>query len=138
MAGWSKSLDLFADQIEEDLVEHQKQIVVDLMDEITSRAPIDSGQYMANNIVSIGSPDYGVNHNLDTLGTVTRGTAKAALTSLKPFSLVFIQNNVVYGEVIEFGGYSGPTLKVTESGYSRMAPKGVYGLSFIAVTEALK
>ena len=138
MAGWSKALDLFATQIEDDLVAHQRQIVEDLIDEITSRAPIDSGQYMANNIVSIGSPDYGVNHNLDTLGTATRGTAKAALGSLKPFSLVFIQNNVAYGEVIEFGGYNGPTIKVNEAGYSRMAPKGVYGLSFIAVTEALK
>lgn len=138
MGGWSKPLELFADQVEDDLVEHQKQIVVDLVDEITSRAPIDSGQYMANNIVSIGSPDYSVKRDLDTLGTSTRGTAKAALSNLKPFSLVYIQNNVVYGEIIEFGGYNGPTLKVNEAGYSRMAPKGVYGLSFISVTEALK
>lgn len=138
MGGWSKPLDLYGDQIENDLVEHQKQIVVDLVDEITSRAPIDSGQYMANNIVSIGSPDYSIKRDFDVLGTATRGTAKAALSSLKPFSLVYIQNNVVYGEIIEFGGYKGPTLKVNEAGYSRMAPKGVYGLSFISVTEALK
>ena len=136
--GWSTSPLLFADQVEEDLVAHQKQIVVDLIDEITSRAPIDSGQYMANNIVSIGSPDYGVTSNLDRLGTSTRGSAKAVISSLKPFSLVFIQNNVDYGEVIEFGGYRGPTLKVNDSGYSRMAPGGVYGLSFISVAESLK
>ena len=138
MAGWSNALDLFADQVEEDLVEHQKQIITDLIDEITARAPIDSGQYMANNIVSIGSPDYSVKRDFDVLGTATRGTAKAALSSLKPFSLVYVQNNVVYGEIIEFGGYNGPTIKVNEAGYSRMAPKGVYGLSFISVTEALK
>ncbi|MFJ3486577.1 HK97 gp10 family phage protein [Pseudomonas sp. NPDC090202] len=138
MGGWSNPPGLFADQVENDLVEHQKQIVIDLVDEITSNAPIDTGQYMANNIVSIGSPDYSVRNDYDTLGTATRGTAKAALSSLKPFSLVYIQNNVDYGETIEFGGYNGPSLKVTDAGYSRMAPKGVYGLSFIAVTEALK
>jgi hypothetical protein len=138
MAGWSKALDLFADQVEEDLVTHQKQIVVDLMDEITSRAPIDSGQYMANNVVSIGSPDYSVTGNLDRLGTATRGSAAAKLSALKPYSLVYIQNNTIYGSLIEFGGYNGPSIKVNEGGYSRMAPKGVYGLSFLSVTEALK
>ncbi|WP_341959184.1 HK97 gp10 family phage protein [Pseudomonas sp. RC10] len=138
MMGWSISPTLFADQVENGLVTKQKQIVVDLVDEITSHAPIDSGQYMANNIVSVGSPNYSISSNHDILGTATRGAAAAALFDLKPFARVFVQNNVPYGEIIEFGGYNGPSLKVTDAGYSRMAPKGVYGLSFIAVAEANK
>ncbi len=138
MAGWSLSPVLFADQIEEDLVEMQRSIVIELVNEITIHAPIDSGNYMANNIVSIGAEDYSVNTKLDILGTETRSAARAALTDLKPFSTVFVQNNSVYGEIIEFGGYpSGPSVKITPDGYSRMAPKGVYGISFIAVTEKL-
>ncbi|CAG8863150.1 hypothetical protein PS627_00086 [Pseudomonas fluorescens] len=138
MAGWSVSPVLFADQIEQDLVEMQKTIVMDLVNEITANAPIDSGNYMANNIVSIGAPDYSVNNTLDILGTATRGAASARLANLKPFSTVFVQNNSEYGEVIEFGGYNGPTMKVTATGFSRMSPKGVYGISFIAVSEKFR
>lgn len=136
MAGWSLSPALFADQIEKDLTEMQRQIVVELVDEIVINSPIDSGNYMGNHIVSIGAEDYSVNSRLDVLGTETKSAARAALASLKPFSTVFVQNNSAYGEVIEFGGYPGaPSVKLTPDGYSRMSPKGVYGISFIAVTE---
>lgn len=135
MAGWSVSPLLFIDQIEKDFVELQKSIVMDFVNEVTAKTPIDSGNYMANNIVSIGAPDYSVNTTLDILGAATRGAARAALANLKPFSTVFVQNNSDYGSVIEFGGYNGPTIKVTATGFSRMSPKGVYGISFIAVSE---
>lgn len=138
MGGWSKSPALFAEQIEEDLVKKQRQLVTDIVDEITERAPIDTGQYMANNIVSIGSPDYSLVRALDRLGLATSEAARAVLTDLKPYSLVYIQNNVPYGEIIEFGKYNGPTVKVDAGGFSRQAPKGVYGLSFISVAEANK
>lgn len=136
MAGWSTSPALFADQIEKDLTEMQRQIVLELVDQVVINSPIDSGNYMGNHIVSIGAEDYSVNTRLDVLGAETKSAARAALTDLRPFSRVVLQNNSAYGEVIEFGGYpSGPSVKITPDGYSRMAPKGVYGISFIAVTE---
>ncbi|MCS4284412.1 hypothetical protein M2396_002708 [Pseudomonas sp. BIGb0278] len=135
MAGWSLSPALFADQVEKDLVEMQRHIVIELVGEIISNAPVDSGAYMANNIVTIGSPSYDISQAVDISGQPTFAAATSALSDLKPFSTVYVQNNEPYGELLEFGGYNGPSEKVTFAGYSRMSPMGVYGISFIAVTE---
>lgn len=135
MAGWSVSPADFIEAVESDLVKMQRGIVLDLMFEIAANTAIDTGNYMGNSIVSIGSPDYSVNMNLDILGTEMQNAARAVLLDLKPYSKVFVQNNSPYGEMLEFGGYNGPTVKVTDAGYSRMAPRGTYGISVIAVSE---
>lgn len=135
MAGWSVSPADFIEVVEADLVKMQRGIVLDLMFEIAANTAIDTGNYMGNSIVSIGSPDYSVNMNLDILGTEMQNAARAVLLDLKPYSKVFVQNNSPYGEMLEFGGYNGPTVKVTDAGYSRMAPRGTYGISVIAVSE---
>lgn len=135
MAGWSIPPTRFIDQIEADLVRLQVSITMALVSEVISNSAIDSGNYMGNHIVSIGAPDYTVNTNLDVQGTVTKGLAQAKLVGLKPYQIIYVQNNSEYGEVLEFGGYRGPTVKVTSAGFSRMAPKGTYGISFIAVSE---
>lgn len=135
MAGWSLSPTLFADQIEEDLTGMQRQIVIELVREVLTNAPVDKGGYMASNIVTIGTPSYEISEALDLTGEATFQAAVSALSTLKPFSTVYLQNNQPYAEILEFGGYEGPTEKVTSAGYSRMSPMGVYGISFIAVTE---
>ena len=135
MAGWSLSPTLFADQIKEDLTDMQRQIVIELVHEVLDNAPVDKGAYMANNIVTVGTPSYEVSQALDLTGEATFQAAVSALAGLKPFSTVYVQNNQPYAELLEFGGYEGPTEKVTPAGYSRMSPLGVYGISFIAVTE---
>lgn len=135
MAGWSVSPADFIGVVEADIVKMQRGIVLDLMFEIAVNTAIDTGNYMGNSIVSIGAPDYSVNMNLDILGTEMQNAARAVLLDLKPYSKVFVQNNSPYGEMLEFGGYNGPTVKVTDAGYSRMAPRGTYGISVIAVSE---
>ncbi len=135
MAGWSIPPTRFIDQIEADLVRLQVSITMAFVSEVIANSAIDSGNYMGNHIVSIGSPDYTVNTTLDVQGTVTKGLAQSKMAGLKPYQIVYVQNNSEYGEVLEFGGYRGPTVKVTSAGFSRMAPKGTYGISFISVTE---
>lgn len=138
MAGWSIPPTRFIDEIERELVRLQVSITMAMVSEVITNSAIDSGDYMGNHIVSIGAPDYSVNTTLDVQGAVTKGAAQAKLAGLRPYQVVYLQNNSPYGEILEFGGYRGPTVKVTSSGFSRMAPKGTYGISFIAVSERFK
>lgn len=138
MAGWSIPPTRFIDQIEQDLVRLQASITMSFVSEVIINTAIDSGNYMGNHIVSIGAPDYSVNTTLDVQGAVVKGAAQAKLFGLKPYQAVYVQNNSAYGEKLEFGGYNGPTIKVTSAGFSRMAPKGTYGISFISVSERFK
>lgn len=135
MSGWSVSPVDFIGQVENDLVTMQRGIVLDLMFELVSNSAVDTGSYMANHLVSVGAPNYGTTLDLDALGTEAQNAARAAISDLKPYSVVYVQNNVPYGEILEFGGYNGPTIKVTSEGFSRMAPRGTYGISFISVAE---
>lgn len=134
-SSWSIKPSEFIEEVKTDLVRLQKTIALEMIGDITANSPIDTGNYMANNIVSLGAPDFTVNTALDIWGTATRLAAKSKLVGLKPFGIVYIQNNSPYGEKLEFGGYNGPTVKVTSGGFSRMSPKGVYGISFIGVSE---
>lgn len=138
MAGWTVPPLRFIDEIEADLVKLQVSITMAFVSELFLNSAIDTGNYMGNHIVSIGGPDYSVNNTLDAYGTLTKGAAQAALANLRPYQVVYVQNNSPYGEILEFGGYRGPTVKVNSAGFSRMAPKGTYGVSFIAVSERFK
>ncbi|MBI6975136.1 MULTISPECIES: HK97 gp10 family phage protein [Pseudomonas] len=136
--GWSIPPTAFADQIDQDVARRVRVIAMALLGEVISKSPVDSGRFRGSHIVSVGSPVYTVTTHTDRNGTDTLDKGSAALSGLEPYTVVYIQTNLPYAERLENGGYNGPTQKVTEEGFSRQAPAGVYGLSFIGVSEAYR
>ncbi|OSN39560.1 hypothetical protein [Pseudomonas syringae] len=134
MAGsWSVNPAAFATQAEEDLTKLSKKIVVDLVVTICRKSPVDTGRFINNHKVSVGTPNYetfirygptGFEEYSES-GKETARSLDAALTKIKPYSLVYIQNNLHYAEDLE-------------TGTSKQAPRGVYGPSLEVVSEKFK
>ena len=136
--GWSFPPSAFAVQIDEEVSKRVRTIALALLNEVVERSPVDEGRFRGSHIVSIGLPVYTVTTEMDPTGSGALSRGSAALSGLEPYTTVFIQTNLPYAERLENGGYNGPTAKVTDAGFSRQAPAGVYGLAFISVSEAYK
>lgn len=123
--GWSTSPTLFADQIEQDMARQVRVIAMAMLNEILLRSPVDTGRFRGNNIVSIGSPVYVNTTEVDPSGGETINRGLSVMSGLKPFTVVYIQNNLPYAERLE-------------NGWSDQAPGGIYELAFISVSETYK
>lgn len=137
-SGWSFPPTAFADMIDVEVSRRVRTIALALLNEIIERSPVDTGRFRGSHIVSIGQPVYTVTTELDPSGGNTLSRGSAVLSGLEPYTQVFIQTNLPYAERLENGGYNGPTEKVTEAGFSKQAPEGVYGLAFISVSEVYR
>ncbi len=91
---------------------------------VVERSPVDTGAFRGNNRVSVGSRDNGYDLNaVDKSGgaTIAAGAAKFG-TGMAPFTVIYIQNNLVYAESLERGS-------------STQAPQGVYAVTFNSLVE---
>ncbi|HCC5759898.1 MULTISPECIES: HK97 gp10 family phage protein [Citrobacter] len=123
--GWSIDPSVFMNQVEEDVGKKLRFISLQLLNEIVSRSPVDTGRFRANNQVSIGSPEYSTTDTTDKNGSVTLQQGSAVIAQGKPYSVIYIQNNLPYAEPLE-------------NGHSQQAPAGIYAVSFHGVTQAYK
>lgn len=123
MKGWSIPPTAFIDQIESDLTKQARIIAMALLGEVVMRSPVDTGRFRDNNIVSIGQPVFASTDNIDKDGAATISAGQSVLAGLKPFTVIYIQNNLVYAEKLE-------------NGHSKKAPNGVFGLAFTGVAAA--
>ncbi len=51
---------------------------------------------------------------------------------------MFLTNNLPYAEVAEFGGWKGPTEKVTDEGYSRQSPAGMVRKNVVRFNQLIR
>ena len=123
MAGWSIPPTAFIDQIENDLVKQARIIAMALLGKIVLSSPVDTGRFRGNTVVSIGSPILSNSDTVDKTGSATIAAGQAVLTGLKPYTVIYIQNNLPYAEKLE-------------NGHSKQASNGVFGLAFTGVAAA--
>lgn len=123
--GWDLDPSAFMGLVEEDVGKKLRFISLQLLNEIVSRSPVDKGRFRANNQVSIGSPEYSATDATDKNGSATLQQGSAVIAQGKPYSVIYIQNNLPYAEPLE-------------NGHSQQAPAGIYAVSFHGVTQAYK
>jgi len=121
--GWSTPPSAFAGVVEEQLAQRVRVIALAMLNEIVLRSPVDTGRFRGNNIVSVGSPVYTSNANVDPTGSETMQQGARITTGLEPYTQVFIQNNLPYATALE-------------DGHSQQAPGGIYAVSFNGVSQA--
>jgi len=107
-----------------------KGTVIALYGDIIKASPVDTGRFRANWFLSNYDPSGRVTENTDKGGEATTQKMQTGVLSAIDFSVFTLTNNLPYSEVIEFGKYSTgnireTTSKVTFSGFSKQAPKGV-------------
>jgi hypothetical protein len=122
---WDNDPTLFAGLIEEEVGKKLRIISLALLSEIVQRSPVDTGRFRANNQVSIGSADYSELSAVDISGAATIQQGSAVIAQGRPYSVIYIQNNLSYAEALE-------------NGHSQQAPAGVYALAFHGVSQAYK
>jgi hypothetical protein len=126
LAQFNKEIDNFAKNIApSEVVKLQKKIVLEALKKIVQKTPVDTGRARGNWQTSIGSPIESAIERLEPKGNepqIEAGTAEtivaglSAITSLPPYSIVWISNNMNY---IEF----------LEGGSSKQAPAGMVMLT---------
>lgn len=123
MAGqrkWSVLPSTFMKKVNGGVVDLQRRLTMDMLEQITIRAPVLTGRFKANNLVSVGEPVFYSVNRYDKDGNETLAYGEAALAALVPYSVVYIQNNLIYAGALE-------------DGHSGQAPAGVYGVSYYSV-----
>ncbi|QRF07524.1 hypothetical protein [Acinetobacter pittii] len=135
--GWTNKPSAFTKVIETDLTEKQRKIVLDTLQGVILQSPVDTGSFRASHRVSINQPDMSFNKaDKDKGGSTTISKGRSLLSSLVPFSTVYIQTNAPYATKIEFGGFTTKSeTDKTSGGYSKQAPQGVYGLTFNYIVQ---
>jgi len=123
--GWDFDPSAFVGLVEEDVGKRLRIISMALLAEIVQRSPVDTGRFRANNQVSLGGPDYGITTEVDKSGAATLQQGSAVIAQGKPYSVIYIQNNLPYAEALE-------------NGHSKQAPTGLYANAFHGVTQAYK
>ncbi|MBG4008037.1 HK97 gp10 family phage protein [Pseudomonas aeruginosa] len=119
---WSIPPSAFAENVGQAVANHQRRLTIEMLEQITIRAPVLTGRFKANNLVSVGEPVFYSVNRYDKDGNETLAYGEAALAGLAPYSVVYIQNNLIYAPPLE-------------DGHSGHAQAGIYGVSFHSVTE---
>jgi hypothetical protein len=118
----------FSIVLQGELAAMQKQFALKFLQNILDIAPVLTGAYRANNIISIGAPD--LSYDIEKLDPDSSQTLRDGFEVLKEipdgtYPTIYVQNNIPYCEDLE-------------DGTSRKAPSGVYGLSFQNAKESFK
>jgi len=100
-------LEAFDDEVEAELVQFHKKVALSFLQEVVAKTPVDTGRAQSNWRTGVETVPTGV---LPSAGTSRQAAferaekeALNAFTSLKPFSIVWVTNNLPYIEPINTG-----------------------------------
>lgn len=127
-------IDVISEWVEETEVKMDdilQTILIQIGTMVVRLSPVDTGRFRSNWHLTIESESGASTLGYDRDGQSTINLIASAANSFTAGQVAYIQNNVLYGDDLEYGLYNGPTAKVTSEGYSTQAPNGM-----VRVTEA--
>ncbi|EWC39548.1 hypothetical protein [Stutzerimonas stutzeri] len=101
---------------------------LDLFGGVIRATPVDTGRARGAWTTSVGAPADSPDRSDKVAVGQNGGAAMAEVYEKTPAGagqVTFLANNMPYIHDLELGGYSGPTEKVTDGGFSRQAPAGM-------------
>lgn len=120
---WLDLDDCIEEMAEEMIVEAKKVGASTALYSLTEKAPVLSGNLMANTIVTVNAPTFNTNSLTDKSGLQTFKAGMAAVNHAKAYDQIYIQNNTEYNYQIEFLGYS---KNKAPDGYFRISVENMY------------
>ena len=143
------------DKTEQQLNRIIKKSVFDLTSAIIQDTPVDSGRLRANWLVSFNTPIDAELKLEDKEGTATIAKAKALIGGSKVPLVYWIQNNLPYANVVEFGLYPNPVKfgsrtkqaakgspvkyqVLSMNGFSAKAPQGMVRINILRFNKYLQ
>ncbi|WP_059214849.1 hypothetical protein [Escherichia albertii] len=122
---WDLEPSIFVGMIEEDVGLKIRYIAIQILTAIDIAAPVDTGRFRNNNLVSLQHPDFSISDNVDPNGTIALQRGIGVISKAASYGIIYIQNNLPYAESIE-------------DGHSQQAPTGVYANAFNGVSQIYK
>lgn len=122
---WDLEPSIFVGMIEEDVGLKICYIAIQILTAIDIAAPVDTGRFRNNNLVSLQHPDFSISDNVDPNGTIALQRGIGVISKAANYGIIYIQNNLPYAESIE-------------DGHSQQAPTGVYANAFNGVSQIYK
>ena len=139
--GWDRPPTLFADDVENVYDIKYRAFIASFYNNLVALSPVDTGRYKNNHHISFNAPSFAVD-----------GSFGLVFPPAGTYPTVYIQNNLPYASVIEFGGYPNPVKRGTRvkkdgkwvyeirssGGFSIQAPTGVYGNAFWSAIATIR
>ncbi|WP_272667597.1 MULTISPECIES: hypothetical protein [unclassified Providencia] len=120
-SGWRTPPNLFSQIVTADVGDETKRTAREILQAVVLGSPVDKGAFRGNHRVSEMTPDYQFDEKRqDKSGNETLSVGLAAISESRPFTVLYIQNNLPYSVKLE-------------QGHSGQAPKGVYSVAFETV-----
>jgi len=128
----------------------QRALTLEGLKRVVLRTPVDTGRARGNWQVTIGKPATNViDVPLTRQETIIKGSR--VTSTVKPFDVIYISNNLSYIGILEFGGFvptnPGPSADprrgrygriLVAGGYSTQAPHGMLETTFQELKGILK
>ncbi|MEQ4621214.1 hypothetical protein ABN056_08300 [Providencia vermicola] len=120
-SGWRTPPNMFSQIVTADVGDETKRTAREMLQAVVLGSPVDKGAFRGNHRVSEMTPDYQFDEKRqDKSGNETLSVGLAAISESRPFTVLYIQNNLPYSVKLE-------------QGHSGQAPKGVYSVAFETV-----
>ena len=97
---WDIEPSIFAGMIEEDVGLKIRYIAIQILNAIDIAAPVDTGRFRNNNMVSLQHPDFGISDNVDPNGTIAVQRGIGVISKAANYGIIYIQNNLPYAEAL--------------------------------------
>lgn len=114
----------FGFKVLEDADDFSKKVAGEMLQQVVTRSPVDSGAFRGNHRVGVGSVDTTADKSQTENNALQKGLATIQ-SGGGLGKIVHISNSLPYATKIEFG-------------HSMQAPNGVYALSFQSVVNKYK
>ena len=121
---WKNAPINFGFQVLEDADDFSKKVAREVLQQVVTRSPVDSGAFRGNHRVGVGSVDTTADKSQTENTAIQRGVATIQAGG-GIGKIVYISNSLPYATKIEFG-------------HSMQAPNGVYALSFQSAVNKYK
>lgn len=121
---WNNQPSNFTLQLLSEADDLTKKITGDMLQQVVTRSPVDTGAYRSNHRVSIGNVDTSYDVSDTSNGAISKGIRT-------------IQAGGGLGKIVHISN-SLPYAAKLENGYSAQAPLGVYALSFQSIANKYK
>lgn len=105
----------------EDVRREVANLAIEGLARVQEKSPVDTGQFRANWLVSIGAPNDAVQEGASPRFWVESTFALTGYPNLDGFPVIYLQNNLPYAARLE-------------DGYSKQAPNGVVALTAVELS----
>lgn len=110
------------DKPAEVITKFQRALTIEALSRVVLMTPVDTGRARGGWQISVSTIDVSSPNRLDQSGQKVIEDESKKVGDLKPFKVVFLQNNVAY-------------IGFLERGSSQQAPKGMLGVTVRALTQ---